>query len=92
MLASDPAAGERPLSEDVLGVLYDGARSDSSLRAVAFVADVRFGGGDAIRVDLEHREGVTLQVVIPYSRSHLRKNLTLGQMRISRGEARIWVE
>jgi hypothetical protein len=92
MLAADPSMGARPPSEDVLGALYAGARSDASLRAVAFVADVRFQTGDAIRVDLEHREGVTLQVLIPYSRSRLRKNLTLGDMRVSRGEARIWGE
>jgi hypothetical protein len=92
MLAADLAVGEQPLSEDVLGVLYDAVRSAASLRAVAFVADVRVHGGDAIRVDLEHHEGVTLQVVIPYSRSRLRKNVTLGEMSLSGGKARVWGE
>lgn len=62
MLASDP--GGNPTSQQVLDLLIDGARSDKeSLRAVAIVADVSLSDGDAVRVELEHREGQTMVVV-----------------------------
>jgi hypothetical protein len=49
LTAADPAAGERPTSNDVLALLRDGATADKdALRAAAFVADVRIEGGDAI--------------------------------------------
>lgn len=70
MLAADSGLGEHPASNQVLDALYEGARAEAaSHRAVAFVADVRANGSDAVRIELEHREGVALVLLIPYSRS-----------------------
>jgi hypothetical protein len=50
------------LAQDVLDMMYAGARSDSdSLRAVGFAADVTIADGDAVCVELEHRDGVALE-------------------------------
>ena len=91
MLATDSDLGDQPPSQLVLNALYRGARAEAETRrAVAFVADVRAGNGDAIRVELEHREGTTLVILLPYTRTRLSKNVTLGQMSVSFGERRIW--
>lgn len=62
--------GENPTSqmmietlEDVLGV------NNTQLRASAIVYDVDTVGGEAVAVNLEHREGVALRMVIPYLRT-----------------------
>jgi hypothetical protein len=90
----DPGAGERPKSQLVLDALYAGARSGAAnLRAVAVVADVRLArGGDAVRVELEHKEGTVLVVLLPYSRTRrgLKKTITFGQMTVSAGHQRVW--
>ena len=92
LTAADPALGDHPDSDEVLASLYDGARTNApNIRAAAFVADVRADGSDAVRVELEHQEGVVLVVLLPYTRSKFRKALTLGQMSVSQGEPRVWV-
>jgi len=91
MLAAEPGAGDRPLSQEVLDALYEGARqSCATRRAVAFATDVKASDSDAIRVELEHREGTALTLVVPYSRSRMKKTVTLGQMSGGPGERRIW--
>jgi hypothetical protein len=91
MMAADPGQGDQPPSTEILNLLYQGAReSAGTRRAVAFVADVRIEGGDAIRVELEHREGTSLALVIPYTRSRFRKTISLGQMSGGVGESKIW--
>ena len=89
---ADPASvGEHPLSDSVLEVLYAGARTQSAeRRAFAFVADVRASGGDAVRVEVEHREGTALVVLMPYSRSRFKKTVEFGQMSVSRSSQRVW--
>jgi hypothetical protein len=91
MIAADPGLGERPESNAVLTALYEGAReAASSQRAVAFVADVRLDGSDAVQVELEHAEGVALVIALPYSRSRFKKAVTFGAPRASAGRQRIW--
>jgi hypothetical protein len=61
LTAADPGLGRRPASDQVLTSLMEGARANAtSSRAAAFVADVRADGADAVRVELEHQEGVAL--------------------------------
>ena len=35
---------------------------------------------DAVRVDIEHREGAALTLVLPYTRKKLRKKIEWGEM------------
>jgi hypothetical protein len=92
MLASDPGIGERPMSELVLGALYEGARASShARRAFAFVADVRVNAADTVRVELEHQEGPALVVLVPYSRSRLKKKVTFGQISGGMGQRNVWI-
>jgi hypothetical protein len=91
ILGGDPGLGEHPDSLVVLDVLYRGAVEHAvESRAFAFVADVRANGGDAVRVEVEHRAGVALVLLVPYTRSRLRKAVTLGQMSVSAGNPKIW--
>jgi hypothetical protein len=95
MTAADPGQGERPASLAVLDGLYAGAASRrDSYRAVGFVADVKANGGDAVRVEAEHRDGgPPLVVVMPYARKGLvKKAVTYGEMIAGPGERRIWTE
>jgi hypothetical protein len=84
--------GERPASNQLLHTLYSAARSTSTAtRAAAFVSDVRLGGpasGDAIRVELEHREGVSLVVLLPYRRN--RGEVEYGDLSAQSGDRRVW--
>jgi hypothetical protein len=89
--AADPGLGEHPASDEVLGRLYDGARTNApNARAAAFVADVRADGSDAVRVELEHQEGVALEVLLPYRRSRFTKAVTFGKMSAAPGRTKIW--
>jgi hypothetical protein len=90
----DPGLGERPPSQAVLEILYEGAagRRDE-LRAVAFVADIRFEGSDAVRVELEHRDGAPgLAVLAPYSlKGFIRKRALFDELQLAEGTRRTWL-
>lgn len=91
LLASSPGVGERPGSMAVLGALHDGARASArDRRAFAFAADVRDSGSDAVRVELEHREGLAIVVLVPYSRSRLTKKVAFGQISGGMGQPKVW--
>jgi hypothetical protein len=77
----------------VLRLLGEGARADRErLRAVAFAVDVSLPDrSDAVRVELEHREGVVLEILVPYRRRRFGGKLTLGEMSVSQGDAQVWV-
>jgi hypothetical protein len=91
LMAADPGRGEHPESQSVLESLYEGVRADrGSRRAAAFVADVLLEGQDAIRVELEHAEGTSIVVALPYSRSRIRKSVSYGQMQAGAGHPRVW--
>jgi hypothetical protein len=94
MVAARPDAhDEHPRSADVIESCVASLVSQRDyIRAGAIVADVRVPelGGDAIRVDLEHVEGTTLTVVLPYTKKRLRKNVDYGQIRAEPGRRQIW--
>jgi hypothetical protein len=93
LLAADPGLGEHPPSQLVLDSLLSGVRSETdALRAVALVADVRTHDGDAIRIEVEHREGAALMVLVPYRLKRFGKRVTLGEMDVYEADPRIWVE
>ena len=93
LAAADPGLGADPDSNSVLASLYAAATGNrAAYRAAAFAADVRANGGDAVRVEAEHRDGgPALVVLMPYAKKGLvKKTVTYGQMSASSGERRIW--
>jgi hypothetical protein len=93
LAAADPGLGEHPDSTSVLASLYAGAAGNrAAFRAAAFAADVRANGGDAVRVEAEHRDGgPALVVLMPYAKKGLvKKTVAYGQMSVSAGERRVW--
>jgi hypothetical protein len=92
MRASYPET-RRPRASNVLQWLYDDARgSADSLRAVVFVGDVRSQGKDAMAFQLEHRDRISIAILLPYIRSRFHKALSLGKMRASPGVPRVWTD
>ena len=90
---ADPDLGERPPSQAVLDVLHEGAASQQeSLRALAFVADVRLDGSDAVRVEVEHRDGgPALAILAPYAlRGLVRKRARFGDLQLAESTRRTW--
>lgn len=82
---------DHPPSDEVLSLLLEGARQRSSaLRAVALVADVRANGGDAIRVELEHREGPVMTVLLAYKKRKFGRGLEYGAMSAGTAQRRVW--
>lgn len=91
LIAADPGLGERPASTDVLDQLVGGLREQAGdIRAAALVADVRAGESDAARVELEHRDGQAICVLLPYKRRRLRRGVDYGELGAAPGQPRIW--
>ncbi|MCF6743294.1 hypothetical protein E9529_03200 [Blastococcus sp. KM273128] len=89
----DPGLGERPPSQAVPELLHAGAVAERDpIRAVAFVADVRHEGSDAVRVELEHRDGgPALAVPAPHSlRGIIRKRARFADLHLAEGTPRTW--
>jgi len=90
LTAADPSPGDQP--DQVLAGLYDGARASAAdNRAAAFVVDVLANGSDAVRVELEHQDGIALVVLVPYKPSTLNRVPKFEQMSVSPGEPRVWI-
>jgi hypothetical protein len=92
LVSADPAAvGDRPASTEVLDHLLSGLRDRADdLRAVAVVADVRLESSDAVRVELEHRDGQAVRVLLPYRKKRLRRGVDYGQLAAVPGQPHIW--
>ena len=92
MAAGDPGQGEYPSSQAVLDLLYSGtAAQRDAIRAAAFVAPVETSDGDAVRVEIEHRDGgPSIELLFPYRRKKLRKTIEFGQLAAGAGERHIW--
>lgn len=85
-----PRDSERPAAADVAeSCMAQLASRQHAIRAAAIITDVRLpNGGDAIEVSLEHAEGQTLRVLLPYAGR--RKAVTYGPIRAGTGNRRIW--
>lgn len=86
---------EHPASTELLSMLYDGLRQKAAeLRGVAVVSEVRTKNPDrdAIRVEVEHREGVAMAVLLPYrvQRKLIGREVAYGDLQASPAERRIW--
>ena len=91
MLAGDPGQGEHPASLDVLATLVEGLRRErASLRAVAFVSDIRLSDSDAVRVELEHRDGHAMAVFLQYKTKRFRRVVEFGGLSAGPTSPRVW--
>jgi hypothetical protein len=91
VVAGDPGQGERPPSAAVLATIVEGLRGErDAMRAVALVADVRLADGDAVRVELEHREGQAIAVLLPYKKKRFGRGIEYGGLTAGLGTAQIW--
>jgi len=61
-----------------------------SLRAIALVTDVRLAESDAVRVELEHREGRALAVFLPYRKKRVRRGIEYGNLSAGPGTQQVW--
>lgn len=89
----DPGVGNHPTSEQVLDRLYEVAPVEAiDSEAVAFVADVSVELGDAIRVEIEHREGPTVTVIVPYTRDDVTGDVDVHMHELAAypGLHRVW--
>jgi len=80
-------------SDDALATLLNGlAGQRFELRAGAVVAAVHLESiqSDAVRVDLEHRDGAALTLILPYTRKKLRKKIEWGATQSMVVQPRIW--
>lgn len=67
IVSSDPKLNLEPKADEILAALvHEAKESADKSRAVAFVTDVFADGANAIKIDLEHREGVAVMVLRAY--------------------------
>jgi hypothetical protein len=92
LLSGGPDLGEHPASTEVLAVLLNGLRNERDvLRAAAVVSDVRLADTDAVRVELEHRDGHALEVYLPYRKKRFLRGVDYFERTDEPGTRRIWV-
>lgn len=86
----DPVDAPRSV-RDRLDAVYEvlGERSEW-LRSVGIAADVRALGVDTLRVTVEHRDGPSFDVFLPYTRSRFRKKVLFGEVRIVSAYPAVW--
>lgn len=91
LLAGDPSQGEHPPSADVLSTLLSGLRQTrADLRAVAICSDVQLTDTDAVRVELEHRDGHAMAVLMPYKMKRLGRGVEYGELRAGTAARQVW--
>jgi hypothetical protein len=88
----DPAT-ERPHPADVSAACFAAlTEKRRAIRAGAVATDVQMVGDDeAIRVDLEHAEGIALVVLLPYTKGRPGQDIDYGQIRAQAGQQQIWL-
>lgn len=78
-------------STDVIATMLEGlTRTRDDLRAIAIVADVRTSDWDAVRVELEHRDGHAIAVLLPYKKKRFGRGIAYGSLRAAAGTRRVW--
>ena len=92
MVAADPGDGEFPASVAVLELLYESVKAiRDGTRSVAFAAAVDTPDGDALRVEVEHRDGgPALTLLLPYRVRKLGRGIETGELSAAPGERRVW--
>jgi hypothetical protein len=92
LLQADHGDGEPPETDAAIANLLDGIRSAShTMRCVALVMDVLMDGSDAVRVELEHRRGVVLRVLMPYRLRRVSGGVERGDLIVEPGQPMVWL-
>jgi hypothetical protein len=93
LAAADPGEGDKPPSRAMLEGLQEAAvRQRDGLRAAAFASAVDIEGGEAVRAEVEHRDGgPAVAVFLPYSRQRLRRGIEFGELRAGAAERLVWL-
>jgi hypothetical protein len=92
MIMGDPDLGERPPSAEVLStILEELQRNREKFRAIARVSDVRAADSDAVRVEVEHSEGPSMAVLLPYRKRRLRSGVEYGSLEATVAAPAVWV-
>jgi hypothetical protein len=79
-----------PDAQQVLNDLLDAFRSEKDdIRSCATACDVLLGNGEAILVELEHRDGIAIRVIHTYER-HNDTILLADDLAAEQGQPRIW--
>jgi len=90
LLAGD-LGQEHPASADVLALLVERLRQGrADLRAVAICSDVRLPDSDAVRVELEHRDGQALAVLVPYRKKRFGRGVEYDDLRGGTADKQVW--
>jgi len=78
--------------EDALELLYAGAAADRDVvRAVGFADLVETDAGEAVRAQVEHRDGgPAIGLLLPFARKRLRRGYEFGTLTASAGERHVW--
>lgn len=92
MVAGFSDGADRPLSTDVIELLYEGlAGLASQSRAVAVALDVRMPStGDAIRVEMEHRDGIAIALLLPHRTKRFGRAPEFGDLEAAVAAPRVW--
>ncbi len=92
MIAADTGT-EQTASADLITILIAALTEQrDQLRASALIADVHLAElkSDAIRVTLEHSEGIALSVLLPYRPRRLGPGIDYGDLQASEAPSFIW--
>ena len=87
-MATAPAGSEDALS--TLTEVLVAQRFELRVGAVVAAVHLQSLESDAVRVDLEHRDGAALTLIRPYARTKLRKKVNWGDMQSMVVDPRIW--
>jgi hypothetical protein len=90
MIEADRGRGKPRANSDLLVALTHRLRNErESLRAVALVSDI-LATSDAIRVELEHRDGHALAVFLPYTKKRLPRGVEFGDLEARPCTQKVW--
>ena len=87
-MVTAPAGADDPLA--ALTEKLAAQRFELRAGAVAAALHLESLDSDAVRVDLEHREGAALTLIRPYTRKKLRKKIDWGEMQSMVVDPKIW--
>jgi hypothetical protein len=91
MVAADVGQQARPSNVELVALLVEGLRRDrAAIRAYALVFQVRLAASHAVRLELEHREGHALAMLLPYEKKRLRRIITYGHLVTTTGDHHLW--